>query len=82
MTEVNVAQLDKFRQSLGYSRTKSAEKNPLTPTLSPLGRGRPLDGSALADPLGRGDHQPLLPAGEKVPEGRMRGSDGQFFSGL
>jgi ribosomal protein S12 methylthiotransferase accessory factor len=54
----------------------------LTPTLSPLRRGRALDRSAWADPLGRGDHQPLLPAGEKVPEGPMRGSDGQFFSGL
>ena len=24
-------------------------------------------------PLGEADHRPLLPAGEKVPEGRMRG---------
>ena len=29
--------------------------------------------SAMHFPPGEGDHRPLLPAGEKVPEGRMRG---------
>ena len=47
---------------------------PLTPALSPSGRGRPLCHLAERLPLGDGDHRPLLPAGEKVPEGRMRGS--------
>ena len=47
---------------------------PLTPALSPWGRGRPLCHLAERVPLGDGDHRPLLPAGEKVPEGRMRGS--------
>ena len=46
---------------------------PLTPALSPSGRGRPLVPDATSFPLGQGDHHPLLPAGEKVPEGRMRG---------
>src|SRR5438552_3280356 len=46
---------------------------PLTPTLSPSGRGRPARTAATPAPLGEGLHRPLLPAGEKVPEGRMRG---------
>src|SRR6185437_16625596 len=66
------------------SRRSTAEKRrllgghhrvgPLTPSLSPEGRGRPLDRSAPVAPLSGGGHRPLLPAGEKVPEGRMRGS--------
>ena len=48
-------------------------RGPLTPTLSPAGRGRPLVSSAPVHPCGNGDHQHLLPVGEKVPEGRMRG---------
>src|SRR5262245_29629943 len=47
--------------------------SPLTPALSPLGRGRPRVGSAELSPLRTGVHRPLLPPGEKVPEGRMRG---------
>ncbi len=56
---------------------------PLTPSLSPLGRGRPRILSAIASPLGGvGDHR-LLPSGEKVPEGRMRGmSRGPAVSSL
>ena len=48
-------------------------ESPLTPSFSPLGRGRPPDPSATAYPLGEGSNHPLLPVGEKVPEGRMRG---------
>jgi hypothetical protein len=46
---------------------------PLTPSLSPAGRGRSLVSAATVSLLGGGDHRFLLPAGEKVPEGRMRG---------
>ena len=46
---------------------------PLTPSLSPSGRGRTLDLSATLLLLGKGENLPLLPTGEKVPEGRMRG---------
>src|SRR5262249_26010202 len=45
----------------------------LTPALSPVGRGRPLIGSAPVITPGGGARHPLLPGGEKVPEGRMRG---------
>src|SRR5262245_17917229 len=41
--------------------------------LTPPGRRRPLVSSAPVIPPGDGSHRPLLPAGEKVPEGRMRG---------
>jgi hypothetical protein len=57
---------------------------PLTPSLSPLGRGRPPGPSATALPSGKGDHHPLLSTREKVPEGRMRGRirrRGPFSSG-
>jgi hypothetical protein len=48
-------------------------KAPMTQPNTPEGRGRPLSSSAPADPLGGGADHPLLAAGEKVPEGRMRG---------
>jgi hypothetical protein len=37
------------------------------------GRGRPLGSSAMVFLLGGGEDRPLLPSGEKGPEGRMRG---------
>ena len=46
---------------------------PLTPSLSPVGRGRPVGSDAPLSTLRAGAHHPLLPGGEKVPEGRMRG---------
>ncbi len=48
-------------------------RSPLTPSLSPPGRGRPLGATSSVLRLGRAILHPLLPAGEKVPEGRMRG---------
>ncbi len=40
----------------------------------PSGRGRPLGPAATGDSLGEGRDRSLLPAGEKVPEGRIRGT--------
>jgi hypothetical protein len=48
---------------------------PLTPSRSPMGRGRPLGHNAMLEPIGESEDRPLLPTGEKVPEGRMRGSE-------
>ena len=42
--------------------------------LTPSGRRRPLVPAGPVFPLGGGRPVPLLPNGEKVPEGRMRGS--------
>ena len=53
--------------------TRRHRPDPLTPALSPVGRGRPLVPSATLFPLRQGERRPLLPSGEKVPEGRMRG---------
>ena len=55
--------------------TQRKRPAPLTPALSPVGRGRPLVSAATAFPLGDGRNRPpSLPSGEKVPEGRMRGA--------
>ena len=56
----------------GQSRDSNAAV-PLTSALSPLGLGRRLVGLDTLWLLGEGDHIPLLPSGEKAPEGRMRG---------
>ncbi len=54
---------------------QAVASGPLTPSLSPTksGRGRARAAPAAPIPLGGGVHRPLLPTGEKVPEGRMRG---------
>ena len=57
----------------GRMRGGPRRRGPLTPALSPLGRGRALSPGAMPIPPGEGIHRPLLPVGEKVPEGRMRG---------
>src|SRR5579883_231010 len=69
------------RQPVGLRQTCQVSRvlgdhpraNPHTPALSPMGRGRPRVGCAAASAPRRGVHRPLLPAGEKVPAGRMRG---------
>src|SRR5262249_34009749 len=48
---------------------------PLNPTLSPFGQGRPARGDALVYRSGTGARRPLLPTGEKVPEGPMTRRD-------
>jgi hypothetical protein len=46
----------------------------LAASLSSQGRGRPVRSSVEVSLLGGGADRPLLPTGEKVPEGRIRGS--------
>jgi hypothetical protein len=55
---------------------------PLTPALSLSGRRRPLVPVATVDSLGEASDRPLLPDGEKVPEGRMRGEVAPRSMGL
>ncbi len=56
----------------------AAPADPLTPRR----RVRPLDPSATLFPLGGVGDRPLLPAGEKVPGGRMRGIVAPRSTGL
>src|SRR5262249_15265119 len=63
----------------GQARTTSSGSMracgaPLTPALSPWGRGRPRGGAAELCLLRDGALRPPLPPGGKVPEGRMRGA--------
>ena len=51
-------------------------KEPPHPNPLPVGARATGLTSAVPFPLGEGDHPPLRPAGEKVPEGRMRGVPG------
>ena len=50
--------------------------------VSLVGQGRPLDPAAMMFPLSQGERHPLLPTGEKVPEGRMRGRVAPRSTGL